>query len=324
MKMKSKIYTNNVFVTSRSFSENIFLKNKLLKLYPKAQFNLTGSKIKSSDLINICKNYNKLIIGLDVINTNILKHLPNLKVISKYGVGLDKIKLQELKKFNIKLGFKIGINKRSVSELTLSMILNLSRQLIIHNNFMKNNTSKQIIGSELTNKTIGIIGAGSIGQDLINLLKPFNCKIIINDIRSINKYKNNPNIIQKSLKYLLSKSDIITVHTPLNSKTINLINSDNLKIIKNTCLIINCARGGIINESSLYRYLSINKKTMAFFDVFEKEPPFNNKLLSLNNFFSTPHIGGTSDEAIIKMGLAAIEGLDKHVNINKLLDLGYE
>ena len=94
MKMKSKIYTNNVFVTSRSFSENIFLKKKLLKLYPNAQFNFTGSKIKSSDLINICKNYNKLIIGLDVINTNILKHLPNLKVISKYGVGIDKIKLQ--------------------------------------------------------------------------------------------------------------------------------------------------------------------------------------------------------------------------------------
>ena len=322
--MKNKINTNKVFVTSRSFSENYFLKKKLLQLYPNAQFNLTGSKIKSSDLINTCKNYDKLIVGLDSINSNILKHLPNLKVISKYGVGLDKINIKELKKFNIKSGFKIGINKRSVSELTLSMILNLSRQITIHNNFMKNNISKQIIGSELTDKTIGIIGAGSIGQDLIKLVQPFQCNIIINDIRTINKYKNNPNIIQKSLKYLLCKSDIITVHTPLNNKTINLINSENLKLIKNKCFIINCARGGIINENSLYQHLLINKKTMAFFDVFEKEPPLNNKLLSLNNFFSTPHIGGTSEEAIVKMGLAAIDGLDRHVNINKLLDLGYE
>ena len=152
----------------------------------------------------------------------------------------------------------------------------------------------------------------------------FNCKIIIHDLRTINKYKNNPNIIQKSLKYLLLRSDIITVHTPLNSKTINLINSDNLKLIKNECFIINCARGGIVNEDSLYQHLLINKNTIAFFDVFEKEPPLNNQLLSLNNFFSTPHIGGTSEEAIIQMGLAAIEGLNKYVNINKLLDLGYE
>ena len=322
--MKNKPLINTVFVTSRSFSENNFLKKKLLKLYPEAQFNLTGSKIKHSDFIYICKKYKKLIIGMDVINSSILSNLPNLKVISKYGVGLDKINIQDLKKFNIKLGFKIGVNKRSVSELTLSMILNLSRQLTNHNNFMKNNIFNQIVGSELTNKTIGIIGAGSIGQDLIKLLNPFNCKVIIHDIRIINKYKNNPNVIQKSLKYLLSRSDIITVHTPLNSKTINLINSNNLKLIKNDCFIINCARGGIINENSLYRHLFINKNTIAFFDVFEKEPPLNNKLLSLNNFFSTPHIGGTSEEAIIQMGLAAIEGLDKHVNIKKLLDSGYE
>ena len=314
---------NKVFVTSRSFSENDFLRKKLLSKYPRSKFNETGKRLKTSELISLAQYSDKLIIALDKIDIKTLSYLPNLKVISKYGVGLDNINLKDLEKLKIRLGWKRGQNSRAVSELVMGYILAISRDLFNYQNSMKKlSLFKQFPSNELTHKKIGIVGCGSIRSDLIKLLSPYKCQIFVNDIRKINLRGN----LQKqcSLNTLLEKSDIISIHTPLTSKTFNLINKDNFQLCKKNLLIINCARGGIINESDLNNFLKKNKNSAAALDVFEKEPALKHKLFKNKNFYCSPHVGGSTYQSIINMGLSAIEGLDEHINIKKLYKYGYE
>lgn len=314
---------DKVFVTSRSFSQNKFLRKKLLSIYPNSIFNETGRKLKNSELISSAIDCNKIIVALDKIDKNVLVNLPKLKVISKYGVGLDMINLKDLEKFKVKLGWEKGQNSRAVSELVMGYIFSISRNLYSYQKSLKqNNIFKQIPSEEITNKKIGIIGCGSIGSDLLKLLTPLKCKIYINDIRKIKI--NNSNHIQCSINELLKNSDIVSIHTPLTKKTISLVNEDNLKYCKKNILFINCSRGGIINEDAIYKFLKINKIANAAFDVFQNEPPMNNKLLKLENFYCTPHIGGSTNESIINMGLTAIRGLDNFVSFRRLYKYGYE
>ena len=297
-----------IAVCSRSFSNNIILNKEILKNYKNVIFN--KSKILSGrDLIFFLKNTDKAIIGLEKIDKEILDNLPNLKVISKFGVGLNNIDLEYLKFKKIKLGWESGVNKRSVSELSLCLILNSIRKISINQSDLHKNIWKQTIGSDLTNSTIGIIGCGNVGQDLVKLLKPFQCKIYVHDIKSYNNFYSKYNIIPTSLSFLLKNSDIISIHTPLNKSTINLLNKKNLKFLKPNSSLINTARGGIINEDDLYNFLNKNKFNSAS-DVFINEPNINTKLIKLKNFFATPHIAGSTTESILKMGRSAIRGLN--------------
>ncbi len=314
---------SKVFVSSRSFSSNIFLKNKLLSIYPNSTFNNTGKKLTKKEFLKFAMDADKIIIALDEVDKSVLAKLPNLKVISKYGVGLDNLNLHDLEKFGIKLGWSQGQNARSVAELVIGYIFSISRNLFNYQNKMKNKSMfSQEIANQITNKSIGIIGFGSIGSELAKLMSPFNCKIYYYDIRKIKS--NNTLHSQKTLNFLLKKSDIISIHAPLTRKSQNLINSKNIFLCKKNLLIINCARGGIINENSIYNFLRKNEFANAAFDVFINEPPYKNKLLNLKNFYCSPHIGGSTSESIINMGQSAIEGLDKFVNYKKLYMFGYE
>lgn len=313
---------SKVFVSSRSFSSNLYLKKKLLSIYPNSSFNTFNRRLTTDEFVNSAKNADKVIVALDNIDNKVLRLLPNLKVISKYGVGLDNINLKDLIDYKIKFGWSRGQNTRGVSELVFGFIFSINRDLFNHqNNLKKLNIFKQTTANEISSKKIGIIGFGSIGKDLAKLLSPLKCKIFYNDIRKITP--NNSLHKQKSLNFILSNSDIITIHAPLTKKTKNLINMTNINLCKNKSIIINCARGGIINENALYNFLKKNKSASAAFDVFQNEPPKNNKLLKLKNFYCSAHIGGSTSESIKTMGLSAINGLDKFVDIRNLKKFGY-
>ena len=311
-----------VFVSSRSFSNNEFLKKKLLSIYPLATFNNTGKKLTIENFIKLAFDSEKVIVALDKIDKTVLKKLPNLKVISKYGVGLDNINLKDLENYKIKLGWSHGQNSRAVAELVIGYIFSITRDIFNYQDKMKINMQfDQNITGQVSNKSIGIIGFGSIGSELARLLSPFNCKIFYNDIRKINT--KNPLHTQKSFNFVMKNCDIISIHVPLTSLTKDLINQNNINLLKKNLLLINCSRGGIINEVSLHNFLKKNKTATAAFDVFQKEPPIKNKLLKLKNFYCTPHIGGSTKESILNMGLSAINGLDNYINFKKLYQYGY-
>ena len=282
----------SVAIASRSFSKHPILRKEVLKRYPDAKFNDEGLSLNDSSLIEFLQGYEKAITALEVIDEKILSELPDLKVIGKYGVGLDMIDLNAMKKFGIKLGWLGGVNKRSVSELVVSFAINLLHRVAFANAEVRSGKWYQVKGRQLSDCTVGIIGCGNVGKDLVKLLQPFNCNILVYDILDFKDFYQKYSITPLGLEELMQKSDIITLHLPLDSSTINIISKDRLQLLKKDAVIINLARGGLIDENALKQRLIEKKIAGAALDVFAIEPPNDREFALLDNVLVTPHIGG--------------------------------
>jgi len=252
------ISMKSVAITSRSFSKHPILRDEVLKRYPDAKFNDAGLSLNGNSLIEFLQGYEKAITALEVIDTSILSELPNLKVIGKYGVGLDMIDLNAMKDFGVKLGWTGGVNKRSVSELVVSFAIYFLHRVAFANKEVKNGEWSQVKGRQLSNCTVGIIGCGHVGKDLVKLLQPFNCKIIVHDILDFKDFYQKNSIEPVGIEELIQKSDIVTLHLPLDSSTKNIISSDRLQLFKKDAVLINLARGGLIDEVGLKQILLEN------------------------------------------------------------------
>ena len=309
---------DKVAVTSRSFSSNRILIEELKKRYKNISLNTSGKTLFGDELLEFLSGQEKVIVGLENFDKTLLDKLPDLKVVSKFGVGLNNIDLNAMSEKSISLGFKPGTNKQSVAELALMHILIALRKTPSSKEDIINNVWSQQKGNELFRKTIGIVGFGNIGQRLAELLEPFDCKVLFfdainftdNDLKNI--FTNHSNIAQVSLENLLSESEIISIHIPLIKETHNLISNHEFNKMNQNIRIINTSRGGIVDETALLDFLKNNSNAFAAFDVFEKEPAFNHPLLKLNNFYATSHLGSMTTEGVVAMGLAAIDGLDQN------------
>lgn len=301
--------TDRVAVCSRSFSKNPVLRSELLKKYSRVTFNDAGVQLSGDDLINFLRGHDLAITALETIDDCLLSQLPELKAIGKYGVGLDMIDLGAMRKHGKRLGWMRGVNRRSVSELTLAFAITMLRHVIAANREVVGGTWRQHVGGQLTGRTLGIIGCGSVGQDLVRLLQPFECKILVNDIVMYEDFYSHYHVKPVGLDELLNSSDIVTLHVPLDKSTRGMIGSEQLSQMKSGAFLINVARGGLVDEVALKNALLHKVLAGAAFDVFNDEPPHDAELLALSNFLATPHIGGSAEEAILAMGLAAIDGL---------------
>ncbi|MGL1887869.1 MAG: phosphoglycerate dehydrogenase [Reichenbachiella sp.] len=299
-----------VAVTTVAFSKNQQLVDCLGHSgFGSVKTNVAGQRFEKDELISYLSGCDAAIVGLDRIDNDLLKKLPNLKVISKYGVGLDNIDLQACKDNNVEVLHTQGVNKRSVSEMALGFMLSLSRNLYVTSNQLKSGVWNKNGGQQLTEKTVGIIGVGNIGKDLISLLKPFGCNILVNDVIEQSSYYENHNLESVSKEDLFKRSDIISIHTPLTIDTKYLINTDSLSKMKPNAIVINTARGGIFNQDDLRVALENGVIAGAAMDAYEVEPPEDNQLLSIPNLMNTPHIGGNAMEAVLAMGDSAIDNL---------------
>jgi len=312
---------SSVAVTSRSFARHPELRALVLEQYPDAKFNDEGLSLNGNSLIEFLSGHEKAITALEIIDDSILSQLPNLKVIAKFGVGLDMIDLHALKNYGIKLGWTGGVNKRSVSELVISFAVALLHRTVFANSEVRNGKWYQVKGSQLSDCTFGIIGCGHIGKDLIKLLKPFNCKILAHDILNFKEFYEKNAIKSVGIEELIKKSDVVTLHLPLDDSTRNIMNEERLQMLKSSAVLINLARGGLLDELALKKLLLEKKIAGAALDVFEIEPPIDKELSTLDNVLITPHIGGSTEEAILAMGIAAIDGLDNAKDPLKFIQL---
>jgi phosphoglycerate dehydrogenase-like enzyme len=302
-----------VAVTSRSFSNHPQLRDALLQRYDEVVFNDSGKTLAGSALVDFLKDYDKAIIGLERLDADILKQLSRLNTVSRFGVGLDMLDLPLLKKLGIKIAFTPGANKRSVAELVLALAINMLRDIPQSHQQLRQGVWKQFKGRQLSGTSVGIIGMGAIGKDLALLLKAFDCNIFMYDIIQDREFSERHNVHLAELDDLVQQSDIVTLHIPLNEATRHIIDERRLNLMKENAVLINAARGGLIDEHALQQRLKKYSLFSAAFDVFAVEPPVDNELLLLPNFFATSHIGGSTEEAILAMGYAAIEGLEKAV-----------
>lgn len=307
-----------VAVASRSFSRHPVLRKELLARYSRVVFNETGETLSGESLIQFLKGFTKAIIGLEILSEKVFMSLPELKVVSKYGVGLDMIDLDAMEKHKVLLGWTGGVNKRSVAELALSAMIALLHRMPEANSVVRSGLWHQVRGMQLTGKTVGIIGCGNIGKDLVVLLQGFGCRILSNDILDFPEFYKRYGVTPIGLEELLRRADIVTLHLPLDDSTRNIIDAKRLELMKNGAYLINMARGGLVDEARLKEMLKEGRLGGAALDVFNNEPPDDVELLRLSNVIATPHIGASTDEAILAMGRAAINGLDSALEVGKI------
>ena len=311
-----------IAVSSPSFCKNALLVSELKSTFHDSQIELnsSGNHLKGNDLIQFFQGADAIIVGTEIINRDIINPLENLKILSKYGVGMDNIDTTYLEEKRIHFHWKGGVNRRSVSEMSLAFLIGLSRNLFFTNSKLKSGHWIKNGGFELSGKTIGIIGCGFIGEDLIRLLQPFHCNILINDIVDKSEVVSCYGVKQVELDYLISNSDLISLHVPLTTKTRGLVDKKFLSNMKKNSYLINTCRGGVINEEDLKDFLNrslihAQDATLmgAALDVLAIEPSFDIEFLNLPNLFVTPHIGGNAMEAVLAMGRSAINGLKIYI-----------
>lgn len=307
-----------VKVTSPSFSKSSILveelKSVLRGIDHELIINSAQIKFESNELIKYLEDADIAVVGLEVINKDVLSKLTKLKMISKYGVGTDNIDLEECQKRQITFGWTPGVNRRSVSEMTLGFMLSLCRNLALTNIKLKSGVWHKDGGYQLTGKTVGIIGLGNIGQDLVRLLQPFECKIQYCDIEEKKNFSSQFGLTKVSFDEIFSTSDIVSVHVPFTEKTNHFINYSMLKKMKPGSIFINTSRGNVIIQEDLKRVLLENHLAGAAIDVYDIEPPVDMELISISNLINTPHIGGNSKEAVLSMGRSAIEHVRKYLH----------
>jgi D-3-phosphoglycerate dehydrogenase len=175
---------------------------------------------------------------------------------------------------------------------------------------MRRGEWRKLIGRQLTGRTFGIIGCGFVGQDLVRLLAPFDCRVLANDIRDYAEFYRAHHVTAVSLDQLLRESDIVSIHVPLDRTTTGMIGAAELARMRAGTLLINAARGGLVDEAALAAALETGHLAGAACDVFTIEPDANPRLLATPTFLGTPHIGGSTQEAQLAMGRAAIDGLE--------------
>lgn len=295
-----------ITVLSPSFSKNILLQDELKKLGCALKLNLDGKRFTKEELIEFIGDSQVIVVGLEQIDSFVLDNCPNLQLISKYGVGLNNIDISECEKRGIKIGWTGGVNRLSVAEMTLGYMLMLTRNLYVTSNLLKQGKWEKSGGMQLSEKTIGIIGLGHIGKELVRLLQPFKCNILVNDIIDQSNYIKENSLVEASKEEIYKTSDIITIHTPFDQTTLNLISKEQFLMMKNSAYVINSARGGIINENDLKFALQNNLIAGAAIDAYMVEPPEDRELIEMKNLICTPHIGGNAKEAVESMGLSAI------------------
>lgn len=299
-----------VAVASRSFSRNPVLRRELLDRYEHVTFNDAGVALEGEALVGFLRGHNKAIIALERLGEEVLEHLPELRAVGKYGVGLDKLDLGAMRRRGIRLGWTPGVNRRSVSEQVVAVAIGMLRNLFVANREVREGVWRQHVGGLLSGRAIGVVGLGNVGQDLVKLLQPFGCTLLANDLLDLSQFCAQYGVRQTSLQDLLASSDLVTLHLPLDDSTRGLFSGDVLSWMKPGAYLINTARGGIVDEVALKVRLQDGRLAGAAFDVFMREPPGDPELLNLPNFFVTPHLGGSAEEAILAMGRAAIAGLD--------------
>ncbi|MDH3256787.1 MAG: phosphoglycerate dehydrogenase [Nitrospinota bacterium] len=298
-----------VAVTPPPICNSSTLRGELSDLVPQPLFNDTGRYLTEDELIRFAGEADALLVGRDRITDKVLSALPQLKIIAKYGVGLDNLDSQALQRHQVELGWTAGVNRRSVAELTLSLMLGLCHNAFQSGWALKQGQWVKEGGQLLQGKIVGIVGCGNIGKEVVRLLKPFECKVWIRDILSMSEFCKETGALERSFEEVLSGADIISLHVPLTAETRHMIHAATLQKMRQTAFLINTSRGDVVNQTALKEALVKETIAGAALDVFSQEPPEDMELLAHPRLMVTPHIGGNAIEAVEAMARAAFQHL---------------
>ena len=258
-------------------------------------------EITAEQILEKIENFEVIIVrSRTKITKDMIEKANKCQIIARVGVGLDNIDQAAAKEKNIRVINAVEGAMNAVAELVIGLMLSLAREIPRADREVRNGNwiKKELMGTELRGKYLGIVGLGNIGKRLGRLARALNMNIIGFDVAPIDEeFSKEVGLMKADLGTLLASSDYVSLHVPLLDSTKHLINAEKMETMKNTARIINTSRGGVIDEDALYEFLKDGKLGGAALDVFEVEPATSNKLSSLPNFIATPQMGAQTKEA---------------------------
>lgn len=297
-----------LLVTPTSYGKNDSrLKTELEAQVGEVIYNPTGKPLSSLEVARLLPGIDGYIAGLDVIDAQALAAADKLKVISRYGVGVDNVNLAAAQEKDIIVTNTPGANSASVAELALGLILSLARQIPEAVEAVHQGKWPRYPGLSLEGKTIGIIGLGAIGKQLARRLAGFDCRILAFDPFADSSFAQDHQVELVSMDEVIGAADFISLHLPLLPETRNLVDEAFLSKMKPGSYLVNTSRGEVVDEAALLEALQRGHLKGAALDAFTVEPPDpHNPLLNLPQVIATPHLGAQTDGATSNMGWFAM------------------
>jgi D-3-phosphoglycerate dehydrogenase len=296
--------TIKILISDRIFDEGI-------KILEAKGYQVTCAwDMPKTDLSKIIGSYDAMIVrSATKVEGDLLDNAKKLRVIGRAGEGLDNVDYEKAKVLGISLVNTPHVSFVSVAELTIGYILALARNIVQGTTSLRqgNWEKEELMGIEVSGKTLGVIGCGYIGKDVERLAIALGMQVIPVEECISDRFV--------SLGEMLPKADFITIHVPLTPRTHHMISVKEFELMKRGAMLIDCSRGGVVDQEALYRAIVSGKVAGAALDVFEEEPPKNSKLLTLKNVIATPHMGAQTREAQLKASIqiadAVIDALEK-------------
>ncbi len=270
-------------------------------------YNRTGKPLRSAQLAPLLANVDGLIAGLDEIDAAALAAAPQLQVIARYGVGVDNVDLHAARSRGIVVTNTPAANAASVAELAVALLLLLARPVLAAAAETRQGAWPRLPGLSLAGKTVGLVGLGAIGKQVARRLAAFDCRLLAYDVAPDEAFLQAHGVKYAPLDALLAQADFVSLHAPLLPETRGLVNAAFLRAMKPGAMLVNTARGEIVDEQALYAALLDGHLRGAALDAFQLEPPApDNPLLALPNVIATPHMGAHTDGAAGAMGRMAL------------------
>ncbi|HXN35615.1 MAG TPA: phosphoglycerate dehydrogenase [Opitutaceae bacterium] len=302
-----------VLLTTTSFQDTPGVHHELLA---KAGFEIVRERgpLPEARMLELAGDFDAFLCGDDAITRAVIKKsLPRLKAISKYGIGLDKIDVQAATDLRVPVFYTPGVNHVTVAEHTMALLLATVRHLVVEANFVAQGRWTRLTGSEIDGKTMGIAGLGRIGKEVAIRAKAFGMTVLGYDTYWDADFAKLHGIERvEAFDELLRRSDVVSLHTNLTPQTRHLVNSANIGLLRPGAIILNCARGELVELPALVAALKEKGRLYYGADVLDQEPPpAGYPLLGLPNVILTPHIGSRTNESVQRQASCAVENLTR-------------
>ena len=285
---------------------------KAKEVFDEVIVNPFGRALTEEEILERWDGVDAIVAGTEKYTREMLEKAPStLKVISKHGVGVDNIDLAAAKARGITVCNTPGANADAVAEATMGLILCVLRKIPVSDQYVRTNNWKRLEGHLIKGQTIGVIGMGNIGKNVILRAEPFGAKFMAYDPYFDSAFAQVHNVQQATIEEILKTADIVSLHLPCTPETYHMINQETLAMMKPGAALINTARGELIDEEALYQALKCGRLGGAGLDVYSSEPMYNSPLFELDNIVVTPHMAGNTSETTMSMGMWALDNAMK-------------
>ena len=272
--------------------------------------NTLGRPLTFDDLKDKVSDVGAVIAGVDVWNEELLNLAKELKIIARFGIGVDNINLAAAKKRGVKVTNARGVNADSVAEMTIGLVLGLYRKIIGLDASTRQGQWERFMGRTIREKKAGLIGFGAIAQYAAKLFAAFEAEVYACDLFPDKEAAEKLGVTITEADWIIKNCDIISLHVPSTPETEKFINAEKLNQMKSSAILINTARGAVVDENALYTALKSGKIAGAGLDVYEKEPTnADNPLFALENVVVMPHSSAETYESYEKVSLAAVQAI---------------